>query len=59
MLTDTHTHLCDAVFDADRSAVIARAEAAGIGAIVAVGETLADAEKKVPAFCKKVTILIS
>ena len=37
--------MCDAVFDADRDAVIQRAIAAGIGAIVTVGETLADAEK--------------
>jgi TatD DNase family protein len=37
--------LCDAVFDADRSEVLVRAAAAGIRAIVAVGEDLADAAK--------------
>ncbi|MDJ0853608.1 MAG: TatD family hydrolase [Desulfobacterales bacterium] len=45
LLTDTHTHICDATFDADREAVLARAAAAGIGAVVAVGEDLADARK--------------
>jgi TatD DNase family protein len=44
-LTDTHAHLCDAAFDADREAVLARAAEAGIGAVIAVGETLTDAEK--------------
>jgi TatD DNase family protein len=43
MLIDTHTHLCDADFDADRAAVLERARSAGIVAVVAVGETLADA----------------
>ena len=45
LLTDTHTHICDATFDADREVVLARAAAAGIGAMVAVGEDLADARK--------------
>ena len=45
MLTDTHAHIVDRAFDADRAAVLARAEAAGIQAVVAVGEDLADAEK--------------
>lgn len=44
-LTDTHAHIGDAAFDADREAVLARAAAAGIGAVIAVGEDLADAEK--------------
>jgi TatD DNase family protein len=44
-LTDAHAHLGDPVFDADRDAVIERARAAGVGAIVAVGETLADARR--------------
>jgi TatD DNase family protein len=47
MLTDTHAHIADAAFDADREAVLARAAAAGIGAVVAVGEDLADARKNV------------
>jgi TatD DNase family protein len=45
MLTDTHAHIVDRAFDADRGAVLARAEAAGIQAVVAVGEDMADAEK--------------
>lgn len=45
MLTDTHTHICDEAFDADRADVLARAEQSGIRAIIAVGEDLADGEK--------------
>jgi len=45
LLTDTHTHICDAVFDADRAEVLARAEQSGIRAIIAVGEDLADGQK--------------
>jgi len=44
-LTDTHAHLGDAVFDADRAGVLSAAGRAGIGRIIAVAETLADAEK--------------
>ncbi len=47
LLTDTHTHICDTVFDADREAVLVRAAAAGIGAVIAVGEDLADAKKNI------------
>jgi TatD DNase family protein len=43
-LVDTHAHLCDTAFDADRAEVLERARGAGIKAIVAVGEDLADAE---------------
>jgi TatD DNase family protein len=42
-LTDTHTHLCDPAFDADRSAVIERARNAGVDKIVIVSENLTDA----------------
>ena len=45
MLVDTHTHLCDPVFDADRSEVLERARRAGIGAVVSVSETLAEVER--------------
>jgi TatD DNase family protein len=45
LLTDTHTHICDAVFDADRAEVLARAEQSGIRAIIAVGEDQADGQK--------------
>jgi len=45
LLVDTHAHLCDSVFDEDREQVLERARAAGISGVIAVGETLADAEK--------------
>jgi len=44
-LVDTHAHLGDAVFDADRAEVLARAREAGVEAVVTVGETLADARR--------------
>ena len=44
-LVDTHAHICDTAFDGDRAAVLARARAAGVSAIIAVGEDLADARK--------------
>lgn len=44
-LTDTHAHLCDPVFDADRSIVLEKARRSGITGIIAVSEDLADAEK--------------
>jgi len=47
VLVDCHAHLCDPAFDPDRAAVIARARTAGVTAIVAVGETLADARRNV------------
>ncbi|NLT68752.1 MAG: TatD family hydrolase [Acidobacteria bacterium] len=45
LLVDTHAHLCDPVFDSDRAQVLERAKAAGVEAVIAVGETLEDAEK--------------
>lgn len=45
MIVDTHAHICDPVFDADRAAVLERARAAGVTAVVAVAETLADARR--------------
>ena len=44
-LIDTHAHLCSPEFDHDLGEVLARACAAGVGAVIAVGETLADAER--------------
>ena len=44
-IVDTHAHMCDSVFDADRGEVLARAGKAGIAAVIAVGESLADAQK--------------
>jgi len=45
MLTDVHTHICDPVFDNDRTDVLKRACDAGISSVIAVGECLADARK--------------
>jgi TatD DNase family protein len=45
MLFDTHAHLDQADFDEIRPQVIARAQAAGVERIVAVGTTLAASEK--------------
>lgn len=47
MLVDTHCHLADPAFTADRDAVLARASAAGLGHIVAIGETPERAEAAV------------
>jgi TatD DNase family protein len=44
-MIDTHAHICDPDFDKDRDDVLERARQAGVGAIVSVGETLADARK--------------
>ena len=44
-LTDCHAHLCAGAFAGDLSDVLARARDAGVDAVVAVGETLADAER--------------
>lgn len=46
-LVDGHAHICDPVFDKDRSGVLAHAREAGVGAIIAVGENLADARRNV------------
>jgi TatD DNase family protein len=42
---DSHAHLADPAFDADREAVIARAREAGAEGIVCIGESLAAAER--------------
>jgi TatD DNase family protein len=43
-LFDTHAHLCDPAFDVDRREVLLRAREAGLRAVIAVGETLEDAQ---------------
>jgi len=44
-LVDVHAHMCDRGFDKDRAEVLERARRAGVDAIIAVGENLADATK--------------
>ncbi len=44
-MIDTHAHLCDPAFAADLPEVLARARTAGVKAVIAVGETLADADR--------------
>jgi TatD DNase family protein len=44
-LVDVHAHICDPAFDPDRFDMLARAAAAGVAAIIAVGENLSDARK--------------
>ena len=46
-IVDTHAHICDELFDRDRDDVLARAGRAGVGAVIAVGENLADADKNI------------
>jgi len=46
-IVDTHTHICDSSFDADRGEVLKKASAAGVGAIIAVGENIADARRNI------------
>ena len=44
-MLDGHAHICDPVFDEDRSEVLARAKSIGVSSIIAVGENLDDAFK--------------
>jgi TatD DNase family protein len=43
-IIDTHAHLGDPIFDVDRAVVLRKAEHAGVGCVITVGETLKDAE---------------
>ncbi|HEX3274226.1 MAG TPA: TatD family hydrolase [Gemmatimonadales bacterium] len=45
MLVDTHCHLADPAYDADRAEVLARAWASGVDRVIAVGETPAAARQ--------------
>jgi TatD DNase family protein len=45
MLVDTHCHLADAAYDADRADVLARAWAAGLTRIVVIGASRESAER--------------
>jgi TatD DNase family protein len=45
MIFDSHAHVHDRSFDADREAILARAAAAGVGSILTVGCDLADSER--------------
>ncbi len=44
-IVDTHTHIGDAAFDADRGEVLKRAAASGVAAIIALGENMVDARR--------------
>jgi TatD DNase family protein len=44
-LTDTHAHLCSPDFARDLNAILSRARALGVAAVIAVGETLTDAAR--------------
>jgi len=46
-IIDAHAHLCDPVYDTDRTEVIRRAQTAGVGTIIAVGENLSDAKRNI------------
>lgn len=48
-MTDTHCHVHDAKFDADRAETIARATAAGVTRLLTVGCDLADSERALQA----------
>ena len=47
IIVDTHTHICDSSFDADRDEVLHQAAKAGVSAVIAVGENISDARRNV------------
>jgi TatD DNase family protein len=48
-MIDTHCHIHDRKFDADRDAVVERARAAGVTAMLTIGEDLADSARAIEA----------
>lgn len=42
MIVDTHAHVADAQFDADRNEAVARAKAAGLGAVIEIADNEAE-----------------
>lgn len=46
-LVDTHCHLGDVAFDADRDVVLSRARGAGVGHVVVIGESLAGSARAI------------
>src|SRR2546426_10966465 len=46
-LVDTHCHLGDIAFDADRDVVLAHAKALGVTHVVVIGESVAGSERAV------------
>ena len=46
-IVDTHAHLCDKSFDADREFVINRAQDAGVHSILVVSEKAEDAQRNI------------
>jgi len=43
-MIDTHTHLCDRIFNIDRAMVLAKARQSGVTRVISVSETIADVQ---------------
>ena len=48
-MIDTHCHIHDRKFDGDREAAVARARAAGVSAMITVGESVSDSARAIAA----------
>jgi TatD DNase family protein len=46
-IVDTHTHICDSIFDGDRGEVLNKAAETGVGAVLAVAENISDARRNI------------
>jgi TatD DNase family protein len=55
-LVDTHAHICDPIFDPDREEVLEKAGAAGVSAVISVGENIADAQQNLDLAAKHTMI---